>query len=38
MIFGGHTDTDGPNKDLEIIDLSTECYISKYGKALTLKD
>ena len=38
MIFGGHTDTDGPNKDIEILDLSTECYISKYGKALTLQD
>ena len=36
LIFGGHTDTDGPNKDVELLDLSTDCYVSKYGKVLAL--
>ena len=38
IVFGGHTDTDGPNKDVEVIDLSNECFISKYGKGLSLMD
>jgi hypothetical protein len=38
LVFGGHTDTDGPNKEVECLDLSSECYISKFGKRLALPD
>lgn len=38
MILGGHTDSDGPNKEVELIDLSMECYKTKAGKAITLPD
>jgi len=38
LIFGGHTDTDGPNTYIELLDLSSDCYLSKYGKPLALPD
>lgn len=38
LIFGGHTDTDGPNKDVQLLDLSQDCYKSKYGNQLSLPD
>ena len=31
LIFGGHTDTEGPNKLVEMIDLHKECYKSRNG-------
>jgi len=31
LVFGGHTDQGGPNKEIEIIDLGIECLKAKYG-------
>lgn len=31
LIFGGHTDGGGPNKDIQQVDLSMECFKAKYG-------
>jgi hypothetical protein len=33
LIFGGHTNTE-PSKDIQLIDLSLECFKSRNGKML----
>lgn len=38
LLFGGHSNTE-PSKNVEMIDLSFECFKTKQGKRdLTLKD
>lgn len=31
LIFGGHTDGHGPNRDVHVLDLSLECFKARFG-------
>lgn len=31
MIFGGHTELEGANKEIQVIDFSLECFKSRFG-------